>query len=114
MSRVTVVREANTVVVDGIAMRVDCSDLPDFFHAIQWDGAKGHIEFKPDSRGVQHGNLLISNFSSYGYLVDRWQVAKEENDRVLAAQEKAKQLQADEFERRKKVVDSNRKKRKVT
>lgn len=69
MPRVTVVPADNVVIVDGVSAVVDCSHVPSFVHAIQWDGTRGHIEFVPHD-GVQQGNLAITSFGQFEYLVD--------------------------------------------
>lgn len=45
--RVTIVPDSGLVVLAGERHRIDLSGLvPDFVHAVQWDGVKGHIEYK--------------------------------------------------------------------
>ena len=70
---VSVIRPDSCVIVDGISALVDCSDLPAFIHAIQWnsDAARGHIEFARDNDGRRHPNMPITDFTAYGYLCDR-------------------------------------------
>lgn len=70
---ISVIRPDSCVIVDGISASVDCSDLPAFIHAIQWnsDACRGHIEFAPDSDGRRHPNMPISDFTAYEYLCDR-------------------------------------------
>ena len=81
MSRVTVVPSDNVVVVDGVSKVVDCSNVPKFIHAIQWDGVRGHIEFVPIDN-VHQGNLAITSFDQFSYLLDfhAHAVAKEKRD----------------------------------
>ena len=44
---ITIIKDDHTVYEDGVAvMGVDLSDLPADFHALQWDGKVGHIEWK--------------------------------------------------------------------
>ena len=79
--RVTIVREDNLVIVDGEGHTVDCSELQAPFHALQWDGVRGEIEYaatRCDHCGVRskRGNELISDLSPYQKYVDAWQIAK--------------------------------------
>jgi hypothetical protein len=70
--RLTVIPGDNTVIIDGQGAQVDCSDLPSYVRAIQWDGAKGWIEHHPDANGRQHANVEIVSVAPYLYLVERW------------------------------------------
>jgi hypothetical protein len=58
--RVSIIRDNATVTVDGVCYAVDVSELPSYFHAIQWDGSKGHIEFGLDAEGRHLPNLSLS------------------------------------------------------
>lgn len=75
---VSVIRPDSCVIVDGVAASVDCSELPAFIHAIQWnsDAGRGHIEFAPDSDGRRNPNMPITDFTAYGYLCDRHREAR--------------------------------------
>ena len=64
MPRVTIVPSDNIVIVDGVSAVVDCSHVPPFVHAIQWDGARVHIEFVPHD-GFHHGNLSITSLGQF-------------------------------------------------
>lgn len=74
-SKITVIAEDNTVIIDGLALKVDCSDLPLFVHAIQWDGTKGEIEFKPGVNGFRPAPMTIVDLKPYHFLLDRWDIA---------------------------------------
>lgn len=76
--RVSVGRDDDVVVVDGRQALVDCSGLPSYIHAIQWDEDRGWIEFKPDVSGRSAPNMRIVDFGPYSFLVDRWRVACKE------------------------------------
>jgi transcription elongation factor Elf1 len=79
--RVTIIKEDNTVLVDGERHTVDCSDLPADFHALQWSGFAGEVEYSAtrcDHCGVRSkkGNVLITDVSPYQSYVDAWHEAK--------------------------------------
>jgi len=90
--RVTIVRDDNIVIVDGVTMPVDCSALPPWVHAIQRNGDLFDIECKGASpiKGV-------TDFSPYQYLIDDWKVEKNRQEEIAA---KAK---ADAAEREKRL-----------
>lgn len=86
--RVTIIHD-NTVVVDGVAFGVDTSALPAAVHVVQWDGARGEIEYGMtvcDHCGVRSkkGNETFFNFTPYQPYVDAWQAAKTQADALLA------------------------------
>lgn len=90
--RVTIIKETNTVVIDGEVHHVDCSSLPADFHALQWDGTHGEIEYcmtRCDHCGARSrkANEIISDASPYNAFVEAWKVAKAE---AIAAAEAAK------------------------
>jgi hypothetical protein len=105
MPKITIMRADNAVYVDGRAIEIDCNELPKFIHAIQWDGAKGQIEFDPDERGVRMSNVAFTDISPFMYLVDRWneirdkQREEEEAMRKKNEEEAAKRREADEAKR---------------
>lgn len=70
---VSIIRPDSYVVVDGVAAPVDCSDLPAFIRAIQWDTetCRGHIELMADANGRVYPNMSITDFAAYDYLCDR-------------------------------------------
>ena len=91
MSKYSIIREDNAVVVDGEHYQVDCSSLPANVHAIRWNGTRGHIEFVDEdpNDGRRDPNQTIDDFSPYQYLVDRWYDAKNEANAALAKIPKA-------------------------
>lgn len=93
---VSVIRPDSCVIVDGVAASVDCSELPAFIHAIQWnyDAGRGHIEFAPDSDGRRNPNMPITDFTAYGYLCDRHREA------LASAAIRAKEAELSEAEKR--------------
>lgn len=87
MPKVSIIRPDNTVYVDQIAMTVDCSHLPEYFHAIQWRGDLdqpfGEIEYAEDRQGRKLPNTRFADFTPYQYLVEGWETEKQ---RVAAAE----------------------------
>lgn len=79
--RVTIIRDNDTVNVDGVAYTVDCSKLPADFHALQWNGTSGEIEYRMvvcahcNTRSKKP-NLFINDMTPYQPYVDAWGVAK--------------------------------------
>lgn len=92
---VSVVCPDSVVVIDGVAAPVDCSDLPSFIRAIQWDSdaGRGHLEFERGSDGRVHPNLAITDFSPYDYFFDRHREA------LTSAAVKAREAELAEAER---------------
>lgn len=96
--RVTIIRDDNAVIVGGERHTVDCTDLPADFHAFQWYGTKGEVEYslvECDHCGgrSKKGNEFVTDLSPYQKYVDRWNVAKvmadEARATAIAAAEKA-------------------------
>lgn len=97
--KLTVVKGDNTVYVDGKPLSVDCGDLPDFLHAIQWDEDKGHLEFEADASGTKMPNITFNDLTPYKFLVDRWH---QRRDSMLREEQEAETMtkQQDEELRR--------------
>lgn len=79
--RLTIVREDNTVIIDGVGFPVDCSALPADVHAVQWDGVSGEIEYSVTrcshcGARSKKGNALLVDVSPYVPLVNAWNAAK--------------------------------------
>lgn len=79
--RVTIIRDDNTVMVDGERHEVDCSKLPTDFHALQWDGDAGeveHVTSRCEHCGARSkkGNEFIRDLTPYQPYVDAWRMAK--------------------------------------
>ena len=94
--KLTIIKETNTVVIDNVGYVVDCSALPARFHALQWNGTTGEVEYKPttcDHCGVRSkkGNEFIKELGAYAAYVDAWGVAKEQAE-AFAAQEAQKAM----------------------
>jgi hypothetical protein len=92
--RVTIIKDDNTVGVDGEFYTVDCSTLPADFHALQWQTVRGEVEYRMTrcehcSARSKKGNVDITDMAPYQPYVDAWHVAK-----TAADAEKAKQAEA--------------------
>lgn len=75
--RIVIVKDDNTVIVDGEAREVDCTKLPADFHALQWDGARGEVEYsvtRCDHCGARtkKGNALITELGPYTDYLHAW------------------------------------------
>lgn len=76
--RVTIINDG-TVYVDGVAHAVRV-DIPAPFHAMQWDGTRGEVEYSVttcDHCGARSRkpNETISDIAPYQKYVDAWHVA---------------------------------------
>ena len=69
--RLTIIKEDNMVYVDRVAKHVDCSDLPEDLHALQWDGESGWIEFVDNYKAAEP----ITDIEPYLKYVDAWEIA---------------------------------------
>ena len=68
--RVTIIADDGKVGVDGVFRRVDLSTLDANIHAVQWDGAEGHVEYKDHSP-----ELVLTSISPYQSFIDAWTAA---------------------------------------
>lgn len=66
--RVTIVRDDGVVGVDGIFRHVDMEGLPEGVRAVQWDGAKGHVEHEEE-------NTPLADIEEFRVFLDRWTAA---------------------------------------
>jgi hypothetical protein len=82
--RVTIIKDDDMVYVDGLPLRVDCSSLPERFHALQWYGTWGDVEMK-DSDGRHVDNIRIEDMSAYQRQIDAWTKEKAKFDAAQAA-----------------------------
>jgi hypothetical protein len=81
--RVTIIKDDGMAYVDGIALAVDCSSLPDEFHALQWDGTRGELEFKT-MNGHRKPNEMISDLAPYQSVIEAWYAAEARKDGAAA------------------------------
>lgn len=68
--QLTIIRDDNVVIVDGRALSVDLSGLPGNLHAVQWDGASGHIEYNDGAL-----NEPLTGISAFADVVAAWTAA---------------------------------------
>lgn len=74
--RVTIVKNDGLVSVDGVAIRgLDVSSLPSDFHALQWYGTKGEVEFVNPNTGAMR-NETITSLAAYQACINAWTAAK--------------------------------------
>jgi hypothetical protein len=67
--RVTIIRDDGLVGISGTFRRVDLSTLPPGVRAVQWEGAKGHIEYDDSA------NTLLDNIEGFKPFIDLWTAA---------------------------------------
>lgn len=64
--KITVINDDNALGFDGIFYHeLDFSNVPDDVHALQWNGAKGEIEFYVDEDGEKPANEKITELPSW-------------------------------------------------
>ena len=68
--QVTIIPQDNSVVLDGAALRIDCSGVAPMIHAIQWndEAGEGQIEFVQTPGKPFMPNVKIVEFGGYEYL----------------------------------------------
>lgn len=93
--RLTIIKDDDVVGIDGDFYTVDCSLLPEDFHALQWDGGWGDIEYKANEFGDRKPNFRIVDEAPYLHFVDAWYASKAFN----AAQIEAEQMEAERAEK---------------
>lgn len=64
------------VYVDGVSRFVDCSDLPEDFHALQWKEDKGWVEFRDNYKAPED----ITDITPYQKYIDQWVVNESINN----------------------------------
>lgn len=79
------------VILDGVPVQFDLSGLiAADIHAVQWDGTKGHVEYK----GHYKPNKEIKDIKDFQPVIDAYYVAKDEQEQAAldeaAAREAAK------------------------
>jgi hypothetical protein len=85
---VTIIREDNAVGVDGYFLTIDCSILPNNFHALQWDGPEdgiggvGEVEWTGNPKPP---NEPITDLGGYYVYVEAWREEKQRLDDLAAA-----------------------------
>ena len=62
--QITIIKEDNFVSIDGVQKEMDCSFLPDDFHALQFDGSKGSVESSDNQATLTYEQLTAKIYSS--------------------------------------------------
>jgi len=99
--RVTIIKDDNAVSVDGRRCTVDCGTLPADFHALQWYGTYGEVEYvahmHANNVGVWHRkpNAIVHDLSPYQRYVDGWRHAADAEDAAIKAAEDAAAAKAE-------------------
>lgn len=83
MKRMTIIKPDSTVGIDSEFYIVDCSDLPENFHALQWYEDEGYGEIEWDGRPKPENTMIIS-LDDYQIYITRWQAAKQEYSNKVA------------------------------
>jgi hypothetical protein len=91
LMRLVIIKEDNAVIMDGERHTVDCSDLPADFHALQWAGEGGEVEYSMARCGhcgarSKKPNEYAHDFALWQPYVDRWRAAKAAHEAELARQ----------------------------
>lgn len=74
--RMSIIKNGGVVVIDGEPMfGIDMSSLPPDFHALQWYGEHGNIEYFDPLVG-QHSNENITDVSPYQSFISAWNEKK--------------------------------------
>ncbi len=68
--RVAIIGPSGKVNVNGAARFIDLTGLDPNIHAVQWDGQKGHVEYRNAKAERQ-----ITDLSEFQVFVDRWVAA---------------------------------------
>lgn len=78
--RVAIIKADNLVMVDGEGRTVDCSALPADFHALQWYGFAGEVEYASEFDDYvgwrKKPNEVVHSLEPYQALLDAWETAK--------------------------------------
>jgi len=84
--RLTIVKDDSTVIKDGVSIEgINLANLPNNFHALQWDDASGDLETK-DAEG-KPANQIITDLTPYQWCVDAWQNAFDAEQAAIAEEE---------------------------
>jgi hypothetical protein len=78
--KLTIIRPDGIVIVDGVALKVDCSTVATDIHAVQWNGQRGHIEYAVDDVGNKKLNDQIEDVAQFRPIIDSWNAAKAQAD----------------------------------
>lgn len=79
---VVIVREDNSVTIDGETRAVDCSGMESIIRVVQWVDTSGWIEFVNNGSDPFRVNEPIEDLAPYQDLIDAWGEAAEETPHV--------------------------------
>lgn len=79
MKRATIIKDDNVVGIDGVFFNIDCSTLPENFHAFQWYEDKGYGE-EEWIGNPRPENTIIRSIEKYQSFIDAWYKIKEVYD----------------------------------
>lgn len=68
--RITIVYPDNVVIVNNVA-KIFPLENPNEYHALQWYGNFGEIEFKIDENWIKPSNKRIPNLSEFQSILDK-------------------------------------------
>lgn len=69
--RVTIVFIDKVVIVDGIVKIFDTLENPNNYHALQWYGNRGELEFPLDENWNKPQNKNINNLNEFKSILDK-------------------------------------------
>ena len=91
--KLVIVADDKRVCVDGLCfVDLDMSQLDPTFHAVQWVGEYGEIEYKSvfaDGVITKPNNQIITDIAPYQWAIDAWNVANDAELAAIAAEEAA-------------------------
>jgi hypothetical protein len=90
--RLIIIPEDGFVSIDGEGfMGLDLSFLDESIHAIQWYGTDGEVERK-NPRGRIISNEIITSVTPYQLAIDKWNIAKVEQENAVNMESNAPEL----------------------
>lgn len=77
--RLTIIKADNAVGIDGRFLTVDCSALPEKFHALQWEGPSEGVGGQGEAEWIgepKPANTQVKDLNKYYALIEAWHVEK--------------------------------------
>ena len=68
--RMTVVYDDKVVVIDGVTKVLPTLDNSNNYHALQWYGNYGELEYKNNNEGLKPQNTTINNLNDFQYIIE--------------------------------------------